>query len=73
MAKISQKDQLLSYLHQYDDKGNQRSISALEAIGLFRIYRLAARIQDLRDDGHDIQTKINTDVTGKIYARYSLA
>ncbi len=73
MAKLSQKDQLLSYLHQYDDKGNPRSISALEAIGLFRIFRLAARINDLRDDGLDIKTSINTDVTGKIYARYSLA
>lgn len=73
MAKLSQKAQLLSYLHQYDDKGKLRSISALEAIGLFRVFRLAARIQELREDGYHIKSTINTDVTGKIYARYSLA
>ncbi len=70
--KISQKEQLLSYLHQFDDNGQRRGITPLEAIGLYRIYRLAARIQDLRDDGVKITTNKRTDATGKVYARYFL-
>lgn len=73
MKVLSQKEQLLSYLHQYDHNGQRRGITPLEAIGLYRIYRLAARIQDLRDDGHSITTEKRTDATGKTYARYFLS
>lgn len=72
-AKVSQKDQILSYLHQIDPgTGKRRGLSPLEAIGMFRIYRLASRIRELREDGHDIRTEKKLDATGKTYARYFL-
>lgn len=69
----SQKELLLAYMHQINPQTGMRpGITALEAIGLFRIYRLAARINDLRDDGHLITTEIKTDATGKTFAKYYL-
>ncbi len=73
IPKISQKDEILSYLHQIDPAtGRRRGISPLEAIGLFRCYRLAARIQELRKGGNHIITEVKRDTTGKSYARYYL-
>lgn len=73
VAKVSQKDEIISYLHQTDPKtSKRRGISQLEAIGMFRIYRLAARIEELRDEGYDIETELRKDATGKTYARYFL-
>ena len=57
-------------LHHLRTKG---SISALEALSLYRCNRLAARINDLRKSGLDIETDMKTDLTGKRYARYHLA
>lgn len=50
-----------------------RSITPLEALGLYGIFRLAARIKELRDKGWDINTDIRNDPNGKIYATYGLA
>ncbi len=72
-VKVSQKDLILSYLHQRDPQTNKRrGISHLEAIGLYRIHRLAARIDDLRNDGITIRTEMRRDTTGKSFARYFL-
>jgi len=49
-----------------------RSISPLEAFGTLGIYRLAARIHELRCAGHKIKSEIRYDEQGKSYARYSL-
>lgn len=50
-----------------------KSLTPLEALSLFGAYRLAAHIQVLRKrDGMNIVTKIQKDVTGRSYARYSL-
>jgi hypothetical protein len=74
IAKISQKDEIISYLHQIDPQtGKRRGLSPLEAIGMFGCYRLAARIDELRTDGHVIVTKLKRDAKGKSYARYFLA
>lgn len=74
MKNTSQVDQVLKHLQSVDPQtGDTRGISSLEAIGLFRIYRLAARVGDLRDAGHQITTFIKTDTTGKKYARYFLS
>lgn len=74
IAKVSQKDEILAYLHQTDpNSGKRRGISPLEAIGMFRCYRLAARIRDLKDDGINILTETRKDAKGKTYARYFLA
>lgn len=48
------------------------SITALEALGVLNIYRLAARIFDLREAGVDIFTEHCHDPKGKPYARYWL-
>jgi hypothetical protein len=72
--KVSQKSQIREHLNRINPAtGLTRGISALEAIGLYRIYRLAARIDELREDGMDIITVMKTDETGKQYARYFLA
>lgn len=36
------------------------------------VYRLAASICELRKEGYNIFTKMNTDASGKKYARYYL-
>ena len=64
--KLTQKDMILSHLKR------RGSISALEGLHLYRINRLAARIEELRRAGHSIFTDMRTDVTGKRYARYKL-
>jgi hypothetical protein len=72
-TQVSQKDLILSYLHQINpDTGQRRGLSQMEALGLFRIARLASRIEELRDDGHDITTEMRTDPTRRTYARYFL-
>lgn len=50
-----------------------KSLSQLEAIGLYGAYRLAARVKELRDRGWDIITTIKEDPNGDTYAEYSLA
>lgn len=51
-----------------------KSITPIEALVQFGIYRLSARIKDLRDDGHEIVTDMVTSVNArgekKRYARY---
>ena len=64
---MSQKTTILRHLKM---KG---SISAAEALVVHRIFRLAARIKDLRNDGILIDTRMKRDATGKAYARYRLA
>ncbi len=63
----SQAQQILSYLQA----GN--SITPRDAIQLFGCMRLAARIWDLRQDGHNIVSEDETDGLGKTWARYSLS
>lgn len=50
-----------------------RSITPLEAFGLYNVFRLAARIKELRDKGWNIETEIKEDITGKKYGEYKLA
>ena len=50
-----------------------KTISPLEAIGVLGVYRLAARVYELRQDGHEIVKKIKDDGQGRTYAEYSLA
>lgn len=49
-----------------------RSITPLEALGDYGIFRLAARIFELKKKGHKINTTIKVSPTGKQYAEYSL-
>ena len=63
---MSQNNQILSHLK------SARSITPLQALGLFGCLRLAARIRDLRDDGHHISTTMVPTDTGKLIGSYSL-
>ena len=48
-----------------------RDITPLEALDQYGCFRLAARVSDIREEGHDIQTIIE-ERNGKRYARYRL-
>jgi hypothetical protein len=50
----------------------QRPLTAIEALEGCGCFRLAARIKDLRQQGHDIQTKSLIMPNGKIVAQYTL-
>lgn len=49
-----------------------KTITPLEALGVYGIFRLAARIWELRKIGKRIETIHMTDENGKPYARYVL-
>lgn len=55
---------LLSHLKQHG------SIEPLDSLQLYGIYRLSARILDLRNRGYRIDTIKETARNGKKYARY---
>lgn len=50
-----------------------KSITPLEAFGVYGIFRLAARIWELRQIGKQITTVYMKDDNGKPYARYVMA
>ena len=50
-SKMSQQDRLLNYLE------NNKQINPMTAWSELGIYRLSARINDLRKSGHEIITK----------------
>lgn len=69
-----QTTQVLTHLRSRDPiTGDTAGLTQLEAIGLYRCYRLAARIHDLRDLGIKITSIRKKDRTGKTYAKYFLA
>ena len=51
---------------------NYGSLTAIEALELFACFRLAARINDLKEAGHDIQMEMKKLNNGKKIAVYSL-
>jgi len=61
--------QAMTILEHLENRG---PISPGEALLVYGVYRLAARICELRDLGYDIETMMCTDANGKRYARYSL-
>lgn len=50
---------------------NGHSLTTLEALTMFRCFRLAARVADLRDEGMPILTEM-VDINGKRVAKYSI-
>ena len=62
---MTQTEHILAHL---DARG---SITPLDALDLFGCFRLAARIAELRADGHDIRTE-RTERGGKAFATYRL-
>lgn len=66
MAKKTQSQQILTYL------SNHKAITPIQALNKFGCFRLAARISDLRSQGHTIWTN-NITKDGKTFASYSLS
>jgi hypothetical protein len=64
--KTSQNQKILKHL------SSGKSLSPLQALGLFGCYRLASRIYDLKRTGHPIETIIKSDDQGRTYASYVL-
>jgi len=63
---MTQNQQILSHLKPGKD------ITPLQALGLYGVYRLAARINDLRKQDVPIETVIRTDGQGRTYASYKM-
>ena len=64
---MSQETQILQML-----KSSPKGITAMEALEKAQCFRLAARIKNLRNAGHDIETK-HESKNGKTSARYWLS
>jgi hypothetical protein len=64
----SQTRRVLDLLRSQGEEG----VTALDALQIVGSFRLAARILELRDEGHDIVTRWETTPTGKRCARYVL-
>ena len=62
----SQSAKVLYHLQNYGP------LTAIEALELFACFRLAARINDLKKAGHDIQMEMKKLKNGKKIAVYSL-
>jgi hypothetical protein len=61
---MSQKTDILAHLQH-------GPITPMEALKKYGCFRLAARIDNLRQDGHDIATEM-VDTGDKRWAKYSL-
>lgn len=62
---MSQRDTIVTHLQKHG------SISPLEARHVYGIERLASRIDELRQNGHSIETRQKRDPRGKRYAEYA--
>ena len=49
-----------------------KTITPLEALGLYGSFRLSAVIFSLKKRGYDIYTNIKKDMNGSVYAEYKL-
>jgi len=63
---MTQNEALLNHLM------TGRSITPLEALGLYGVFRLAARVFELKDMGVNVQKVTKVDINGKQYAEYSV-
>lgn len=66
MDVLSQGDQILNYLR------SGKTLTAIEALQRFGCLRLAARLNDLRKEGHSIESPRVQLPNGKRVAKYRL-
>lgn len=66
MSSESQNAKILNWL----EKGNK--ITPLEALNFFGCFRLASRVYDLRERGHNIHKEMIIQPNGKRVAQYSI-
>jgi hypothetical protein len=64
---MNQRDLILKWLK------SGRSITPVEAFNALGCFRLAARIHELRERGHEIDCNMQHGIRGKVYARYWLS
>ncbi len=64
MKTDSQNSQILAYLE------TGLSLTAVQALTKFGSFRLASRIRELKNDGHNIESVMIETETGKRVARY---
>jgi hypothetical protein len=62
----NQAAQILSHLE------HGRSLTAMDALNLFGCFRLAARVHELRAQGHHIEERVVVTPGGKRVAEYTL-
>ena len=63
--KMTQKDKVLAHLQE------NKKINPMEGLNLYGTFRIAAIIHTLRDEGHNIETKmINNGVKKNHFAEY---
>lgn len=67
MTTTTQTQQILNWLKQ------GRGLTSLQALRRFKTLRLAARIHQLKQQGHKIEKQTVTTASGKPIARYRLA
>jgi len=63
---MTQNDITLAHLIKHG------SLTPLQAMGVYGIHRLPARIYELKQAGHDIRKTTRTDGRGRQYAEYRL-
>lgn len=68
---MSKNTSKIDYLKAHLKSG--KSITQLEAIGLYSMFRLAARVHELKQQGWNIVTTLKLDSNGSQYAEYKLA
>jgi len=64
--RVGHKEVVLTHLKE------RSTITPMEALTVYGIFRLAPRVHELRRDGHRIQTIMREDLVGKRYAQYRL-
>ena len=63
---MTQREKIINHLT------TRRSITSVEAIGLYGITRLAAVVHRLKNEGYDIEATLKHGVNKTLYAEYSL-
>jgi hypothetical protein len=67
MSKVTQTERILQYMREHPE-----GITALEALNDLGCFRLAARIHDLRAEGHQITEEPYSTSSAKRVSRYRL-
>jgi hypothetical protein len=55
-----------------DHLSSGKTLTQLEAFGVYGIFRLGARVWSLKQDGYKITSRRKVDANGKPYAEYAL-
>ena len=63
---MTQNERVLNHLRE------RGSITPIEALHVHGVYRLAARVNDLKRRGYDVVSKLKRDINGHKYAEYRL-